>query len=56
MSTVLVGMVVVLLESSVCEAPVRLNRSSRMVPLTSTELPTLSPSLISLCGAPDGGV
>ncbi|MCY1344330.1 hypothetical protein D9M69_303640 [compost metagenome] len=56
MSTWLVGTVLVVLEPSLWSPPVRLSMSSRMVAVTVALLPMWSPSLISLCGWPAGGV
>ncbi|MCY1408079.1 hypothetical protein D9M71_233960 [compost metagenome] len=55
-STVRVGTVLQVEESSVCESPVRLSTSCSRVPSTTALLPRSSPSLISLWGAPDGGL
>ncbi|MNG17630.1 hypothetical protein D3C84_1016300 [compost metagenome] len=56
MSTVLVGITLVVVEPSVSLCPVRLNMSCSSVPSTSAVLPSSSPSLISLWGLPDGGL
>ncbi len=56
MFTWLVGMVLRVLEPSDSSKPVRLNASTSRVAVTVALLPRESPSLISLWGAPAGGV
>ncbi|MCY1314092.1 hypothetical protein D9M70_646910 [compost metagenome] len=54
--TWLVGMVLTVLEPSLSSKPVRLSASTSRVAVTVALLPKESPSLISLWGAPAGGV